>query len=191
MASGGATVLDRIRWRMIICLWLPLSLCIGCTPENLATPDPLSSTATEVQRFTAVSTPSRAPMDDEQMQQFLSEDLQGELISFHSNDEEAGEINVRFQILLEGTTARTIRVAREDTVCILHAIERSQLIYQQIVISGWAPITVDINANTQNTELLLLRYDRETVDAIDWNALRTQYIWLIASYSQIHDSLLD
>lgn len=178
----------RVSRRILICMWLSSVLCMGCAAAGQET-DIVPTTAAPVQSATIAETPSSVPFDNARMRQLLSEDLRGDLISVKHSDADPGEIFVEFQILLEDTATRTIRTAREDTVNILHAIARSGLSYEQIVISGWAPITIDINDNTENKELLLLRYDRETVEAIDWDAVRAKYIWLIASYAQIHDSL--
>lgn len=177
--------------RMMICMCMLLAYCTGCAldvPDTTAAPHP---TASPMKTPTEEHTATRIPMNDTQIEQLLSEGLQGDLISFEPDRQTGEEIIVHFQILLEETASRTIRTARDDTVCILHSIAGSGISYEKIIVSGWAPITIDINSNTQNTELLFLQYDRETVDAINWDTLRAQYIWLIASYSQIHDSLQD
>ncbi len=174
--------------RILICMGLSFVLCMGCTAAGQET-DIVPTTAAPVQSATITQTPSRAPLDQEQVRQLIFDDLRGDLTSVKQGDEDPGEVFVQLQILLEDTATRTIRTAQEDTVAILQVIAQSGLPYERIVISGWAPITIDINSNTQNTELLFLRYDRETLEAIDWGAVRAKYIWLIASYSRIHDSL--
>ena len=178
----------RIGRQLLICMWLSTILCMGCTVAGQET-EAIPTTAVPVQSVTAAQTPSKVPLDQEQVRQLISDDLRGDLASVKQGDEDPGEVFVEFQILLEDSAPCTIRAAQEDTVTILHAIARCGVPYERIVISGWAPITIDINSNTQNTELLFLRYDRETVEAIDWDSVRAKYIWLVASYSRIHDSL--
>lgn len=77
--------------------------------------------------------------------------------------------------------------ARVDTYRILQAIAGSKAEYRRAVLTGLFPVA-DQLGRERNRQVLQLQYDKNTIDAIDWNGFRLQNIYEIASTSQVEQS---
>jgi len=79
--------------------------------------------------------------------------------------------------------------AKENTVEILRAVVESSVEYDQVLISAWYPLTVDINNTLEDTEVISLYYDKATLEGRNWDTIRGQYISLIADRGFVHKEL--
>jgi hypothetical protein len=159
------------------------SACSGATDE--VAPEPIDS-GSDVESPSASDTRT-SPKTIEEVVTEIDEQLIGELVNLELDHEgEPGRIYARWDIAIDSTNEAIIDGARLDSVTILRSIARSGINYEEVWLSGWFTITVDINLNTEHTEMVSLFYDRETLEPRNWDGIRSQYIWLISDRGNIH-----
>ena len=157
-------------------------LCSGCATEPTAT-----ATPTQTPEPTLAPTPTRPPTTEEELMAMISSELLGYLkeviFDYQGNTE---TLFVNWDVARDSTNERIISGAQQDTVTILRAIAESNIDYQEVRLSGWYPVTIDINDNVEDTEVIWLYYDRSTLEELNWENVRSQYIWIVADRGSVH-----
>lgn len=172
----------------IACIGLVLFGCVAETSEvelpiqpaqpTVQTPNALPDTQAQV---------TTAPASRVDLIKTINADLRGDLLELDlSYEGRRGNIFVRWDIAIDDTNDAIIEGAREDTVTILRAIALSGFDYQDVRLSGWYTLIIDINLNTQYQEVLNLYYTREKLDPMDWDNIRARYIWVISDEGAVH-----
>ena len=122
----------------------------------------------------------------------LLESISGEMLGVPTEvqfdyEDELGVVFVRWEIASENSNEKIIAGAKQDTVVILRTIYLSGLDFEEIWLSGWYTVTIDINANTAPAEMVFLKYERETIAQLHWDRVRSQFIWDITRWKGLHD----
>ncbi len=173
-ANSSAAVLGRA-----LVLGLLLS---GCGLAASPTAAPTSPPAGTPSPLAGEQAPTQAELEEA-----ISADLNGDLLELDlRHDALAGNVFVRWDIAIGDTNDEIIDGAMDDTVVILREVATSGIEYQQVRLSGWYTLTVDINLNTEHTEVLDLTYYKEKLDQLHWERVRPRYIWVIADQAAVH-----
>lgn len=171
----------------ILVMILMLSACASGTETVTAPPDVQQSPPAE--DSSTIDLPSPMLSEDELLAAInAEEDLLGVLTEVvFDYDDEPGVVFVRWNIASGVTNEKIIAGAKQDTVVILRTTYLSGLEFDEIWLSGWYTVTIDINANTSHDEMCFLKYERETIAQLHWDRVRSQFIWDITRWKGLHD----
>jgi len=140
--------------------------------------------------FTACKTidPSaQSTINTEDLQAQIQSELKGELTHYLQDyRDQTGTLFVRWDLYGDSTNERIANATKEDTVTILKNLTLTNQPFEKVIISGWYYWTVDINGTLDYNEFIRLEYTRATLEAITWETVRSDYIWLIADGGEIH-----
>jgi hypothetical protein len=163
-----------------------IALSIGCSTKPSLTAAPVSTI-----KPAQASTPTELPPTANELSDLIGRDLEGEIRDLAFNYQgKHGILFISWNLQGFYTNELIARSAQRDTVEILRLIVESGLEFNQVLISGWYPMTVDINNTIEDTEVISLYFDRETLEERNWRTIRSQYIWLIADHGFVHQELL-
>ena len=172
-------------WITLI-IFLLLAAC-----ASQATPEEKQPATTEPSQK-SVQTPTSASttFTEEELENLLREVLSGDLkdVVFDYKGE-PGTLFICWDLKSDYSNELIEKAAQEDTVEILRAVVESSAEYDQVLISAWYPMTVDINNTLEDTEVISLYYDKATLEERNWDTIRSQYIWLIADRGFVHKEL--
>jgi hypothetical protein len=166
-----------------------LLLMTACTAQ--ATPELGQPTTSEITPSLVLSpTPAKTSITEEELEQHLREVLSDNLkdVIFDYKDN-PGILFICWDLQSAYSNELIAKGAKEDTVEILRTVVENNVEYDQVLISAWHPITVDINNTIEDTEVISLYYDKATLDGRNWDTIRTQFIWLIADRGFVHKEL--
>lgn len=143
-----------------------------------------------ISTFTACNSfsPSTQPtLNPEELKVKIQSELKGELTHFIQDyRDHSGTVFVRWDLAGDSTNALIAKSAKEDTVTVLENFAASKQSFEEIIVSGWHYWTVDINGTLEYNEFFRLKYTTETLTNINWDTVRSDYIWLIADSGEIH-----
>ncbi len=175
-------------WSTSLMLLLFL-LVAACTPQSTSQ---LGQPATSEITPSPLQLPTEAEMltKEEELEDLLREVLIGDLkdVIFDHNGE-PGMLFISWDLQSAYSNELIADGAKEDTVEILRTIVESDVEYEEVNISAWYPMTVDINNNVEDTEVISLYYDRATLEGRNWDTIRKQYIWWIADRGFVNKEL--
>lgn len=174
-------------WSTSIILLLFL-LVAACTTQ--ASPEARPPVSTEPTPSAQLDQPVKGISTEEELEDLLREVVSGELKDvIFDHEGEAGTLLVCWN--LQGAFSNDIiaKTAQEDTVNILGTVVESGVEYDQVHISGWYPMTIDINNTLQDTEVISLYYNKATLEERNWDTIRAQYIWWIADRGFVNKEL--
>ncbi|HEY46890.1 MAG: hypothetical protein AMJ88_07040 [Anaerolineae bacterium SM23_ 63] len=182
-----STYLDR-PWikPVILCVLFLLTACT--TQSTLESRQPSRTEATP----TSVETPKpvKTTITEEELGNLLSEVLSGELKDvIFDYKSRPGTVFICWNLQGAYSDELIAKNAKEDTVQILRTVVESGIEYDQVLISAWHPMTVDINNTLEDTEVISLYYDKDTLEGRNWDTIRTQYIWWIADRGFVNKEL--
>jgi hypothetical protein len=130
---------------------------------------------------------TQATINSEALQAQIQADLKGKLTHYiHDYRDQAGTLFVRWDLYGDSSNERIANTAREDTVTILKNLTLSKQPFEKVILSGWYFWTVDINGTLDYNEFIRLEYSPETLAKINWETIRSEYIWLVADGGEIH-----
>lgn len=156
------------------------------SPTQITTTIPVTITPTGTPTIIDKEEPLPS-VDREQIIIQIDDILSGRLKAVNFGFEDRSElITVEWNFEGGGSNRMIASQAREETTDILDILYHSEIDYEQITLSGWYTITVDINNNLEYLELLSLDYSEETLDQINWKTVRPPYIWLVADRAFVH-----
>lgn len=160
-----------------------LSLMIAACSSAATAPEPTLPDATAA----SPAAPTTRPKTIAELSAEIEGQLLGELVALETDYEGMpGRIFARWDIAMGDTNEAIIDGARQDSVAILGSIARSGIEYEEVWLSGWYTITIDINLNTEHTEMVSLFYNRATLEPRNWDGLRHQFIWVISDGGHLH-----
>lgn len=180
-----------------ICLMTILvMLSSGCVAEPAETPfitqSPSPSVTqtviekTETIEITPTTVSRKQTTEDE-----LADLIRGELLGHFKKviigyKDDPGRIYIRWDLSTASDNETIIEYAQTDTVTILQNCWQSGASFYEVQISGWFTQTVDINGTLDYTELIDLSYSKDTLELVNWDTVRSQYIWIIADGGSVH-----
>ncbi|MFX0145521.1 MAG: hypothetical protein ACFE9C_15760 [Candidatus Hodarchaeota archaeon] len=172
-------------WVILFILLISTACTTQITPEA-SQPITIDPTQKPVQTDTAVKT----TITEEELEILLREVLIGDLKDvIFDHDGEPGMLFICWDIQAAYSNELIADGAKEDTLEILRTVVESDVEYDEVHISGWYPMTVDINNTIEDTEVISLFYDRATLEGRNWDTIRTQYIWWIAGRGFVNKEL--
>lgn len=184
---------------------LPSSICLmitfvilstGCVAESAETlvitqsPSTPTTQPTIEKKETIEVTPTTAASEqttEDQLIDSIGDELLGHLkkVTIGYMDD-PGRIYVRWELSTASENEKIIQYAQDDTVTILRNCWESGASFYEVQISGWFTQTVDINANLEYRELIDLVYTKDTLELVNWETVRSQFIWIIADGGSVH-----
>lgn len=184
---------------------LPLSIRIiftltlistGCVAEPTKTAiiskSPTDSPTQTVVVKTDISevAPTTTP-DNLITEQRLADSIRAKLLGYLKKviigyKDDPGRIYIRWELSTANKNEDIIKFAQNDTVTILQNCWESGASFYEVQISGWFTQTIDINGTLDYTELINLNYTKDTLKLVNWETVRSQYIWIIADGGSIH-----
>jgi hypothetical protein len=120
------------------------------------------------------------------LREVLSGDLKDVIFNYKGNP---GMLFICWDLQGAYSNELIAKGAKEDTVKILRVVVESSVEYDQVLISAWYPLTVDINNTIEDTKVISLYYDKATLEGRNWDTIRMQYIWLIADRGFVRKEL--
>jgi len=175
-----------VAW-VILCILLLVTACtVQSTPEP-GRPATTETAPTSVQTPTPAETPITEEELENLLREVLSSDLKDVIFDYRGKP---GTLFICWDLQGAYSNELIAKGAKEDTVEILRAVVESSAEYDQVHISAWYPMTVDINNTLEDTEVISLYYGRATLEGRNWDTIRSQFIWLIADRSFVNKELM-
>jgi hypothetical protein len=166
---------------------LILGVLVACSPQSAPERPVQTPTPPPTPQATNTQTPTIVSISSEELSHQIQSEIKGELTHLiYDYQDNPGEIFARWDMYGDSTNERIAKTAKEDSVAILGAITQSDLTFTKVIISGWYYWTVDINNTIEYNEFFRLHYDLETLEQINWETVRSQYIWLVADKGEVH-----
>lgn len=172
--------------------WVILSVSLlitACTTQSTLEPG-LPATTETAPTSVQSPAPAKTSITEEELENLLREVLSGDLkdviFDYKGNP---GRLFICWDIQGAYSNELIVKGAKEDTVEILRAVVESSVDYDQVLISAWYPMTVDINNTLEDTEVISLYYDKATLEGRNWDTIRSRYIWLIADRGFLHQEM--